>query len=549
MPLEIIRRRLSASDWQTLEPLLSRQHNIYVWGAADGPQNVRKWRDMSQGDICLFYSRGSFVFAAKILCKIENEDLARDLWGVDSLGNTWKYIYFLTERKSINITLEEFNKVHNYNFRAVMGLTRVNPEAVRRIEREYGSYEAFLNTFTRSDQTTHRSSIGLIKPDLPSLKDVCSAFADALTQAGIYFGPRHLILVRSFIASLSTKGFVILTGLSGSGKTQIALRFGDWIGGRDYSLKVPVRPDWTGPEALFGYEDALLPTAPDGRRSWHVPRPLEFMLRAAADQQRPYLLILDEMNLAHVERYFADMLSGMESDYPCLPNLQQDSDGFWRTPLNGDKWITIPRNLLVIGTVNVDETTYMFSPKVLDRANTIEFRVSTDELTHDARKPTTCKPADVAMIRAFHAVATNPNWHVEHPAPHVNEFSEHLRVIHRILATSGFEFGHRVYTEAIRFACILYECGEEDVLTALDLQVIQKILPRLHGSRRRLEDVLISLARFCYDPVLFTNRSVPERSFQPEDMDPQKAKLSTSFSKIQRMLRILRSNQFVSFAE
>ena len=103
------------------------------------------------------------------------------------------------------------------------------------------------------------------------------------------------------------------------------------------------------------------------------------MLKAAQDRLHPHLLILDEMNLAHVERYFADFLSGMESRQPCLPNLVKDEDGCWRVSTMGPSRLPLPRNLWVIGTVNVDETTYMFSPKVLDRANVFEFRVSTDD--------------------------------------------------------------------------------------------------------------------------------------------------------------------------
>jgi len=88
----------------------------------------------------------------------------------------------------------------------------------------------------------------------------------------------------------------------------------------------------------------------------------------------PHFLILDEMNLSHVERYFADFLSVMESkeDIPLY------SEG---TVDNGvPPKLNVPSNLFIIGTVNIDETTNMFSPKVLDRANTIEFRVTREEM-------------------------------------------------------------------------------------------------------------------------------------------------------------------------
>ena len=85
-----------------------------------------------------------------------------------------------------------------------------------------------------------------------------------------------------------TKPLVILTGLSGSGKTQIAIRFGEWLGA-DRMLVVPVRPDWTGAEALFGYEDALKPID-GGRAAWSVPETLQFFLKAGANPVFPYQL-------------------------------------------------------------------------------------------------------------------------------------------------------------------------------------------------------------------------------------------------------------------
>ena len=153
-----------------------------------------------------------------------------------------------------------------------------------------------------------KQSAPAAREDLAAIAD---DFAASLRDAFLDFGPTHLPLVRAFIASLAAKRFVILTGLSGSGKSQIAIKFGEWLGRGSYKM-VAVRPDWTGPEALFGYEDALR-KGRDGRQGWHVPEALEFMLKAAGDPQSPYALVLDEMNLAHVERYFADALSGMEN--------------------------------------------------------------------------------------------------------------------------------------------------------------------------------------------------------------------------------------------
>ncbi len=381
------------------------------------------------------------------------------------------------------------------------------------------------------------------------LAAVAAAFAGALRECGLFFGERHKELVLSFVASLATKRFVIITGLSGSGKTQIALRFGEWLG-KERSLLVPVRPDWTGAEALFGYEDALQPLE-GGRSGWHVPDALKFMLRSGADPRNPYVFILDEMNLAHVERYFADVLSGMESGEACLPNLVEGSDGRWRVRSDGPDRVPVPRNLFVIGTVNVDETTYMFSPKVLDRANTFEFRVSPADLDHDYRKPTRSNPGEADLVRGFLEIASDDGWQFEHPAPARDEFIRHLRVLHALLFEGGFEFGHRSFYEAVRFAAMLAAAGDSDGTRALDYQVLQKVLPRLHGSRRRLEGVLCALGHFCME-LAFQEGSLSSelsRRFDPMAVRMDTPRLPLTFDKVRRMLLNLRANQFTSFTE
>ena len=379
------------------------------------------------------------------------------------------------------------------------------------------------------------------------LAESARAFAEALRVAGVDFGHRHETLSCNFVASLLTRPLVILTGLSGSGKTQLALRFGEWLGlGRLHVAAV--RPDWTGAEALFGYEDGLK-AAVHGHAAWTVPAPLKFMLTAAADPQHPYLLLLDEMNLAHVERYFADVLSGMESGQPCLPNLRLGPDGEWRQRSEGSAHIPFPRNLWIVGTVNVDETTYMFSPKVLDRANTFEFRVETDDLLVEARKPQRVVPGDPELIRGLVALASDDQWHVEHPAQFHQELAEWLKRLHLTLSRYNLEFGHRVFYEALRFAALAYEAGISDLRAVLDCIVMQKVLSRLHGSRRRLELPLLALAQY--------SRDLPEVAETDEKLAALNADTSAgltptlpiSYAKIIRMLRALRSNQFASFTE
>lgn len=371
-----------------------------------------------------------------------------------------------------------------------------------------------------------------------TLADAVTDLSQRLVDANLRFGDstRHIEFVRASLVSLATKRFLLLAGLSGSGKTRLGLAIGQWFG-VDQHLVIPVRPDWTGPDALLGFENSLT-SAVEGQHAWSVPAGLEFILRAAKDPTRPYLLLLDEMNLAHVERYFADVLSGMESDQPIIPNLAR-SAGEWR--LVDAELLPFPHNLFVVGTVNIDETTYMFSPKVLDRANTLEFRVRTDDLQVAAGAPTeiVSGPDEIVQQFLFSAASTADTWDGS------TKFSNWLRSLHALLSSFDREFGHRVFFEAMRFGSLMRAAGETDPLVALDLQVLQKVLPRIHGSLREVDGPLTTLAAWTFAGP---DSPIPD-NFDPLAPPSATPVLPASFDKARRMLRRLRDNHFVSFAE
>ncbi len=358
---------------------------------------------------------------------------------------------------------------------------------------------------------------------------VGNAFLEAVEAAGLRFRSSDVI---AFVAAMLAKPFAILTGQSGSGKTQLAKGLGEWFGadarGRPRYLSVPVRPDWTGPEYLFGYPDALRSSA-DGE-VWAVPGPLEFMLRASREPDAPYLLLLDEMNLAHVERYFADFLSGVESGDPVLPELHH-RDGRWLATGSAQR-LPLPRNLFVVGTVNVDETTYLFSPKVLDRAFTFEFRTAADELDPTLRKPFPTAPADADTTRLFAYVAADDAWQHQHPHPERDALVADLQELHGLLSPSGSDFGHRVFYESLRYASVLGAMGVADRWDVIDSIVLTKLLPKMHGTRSRVEKPLRALREFA--------QGVP---------DDQAPRMPLSAAKLDRMLEVLAEAQFVSFTE
>lgn len=335
----------------------------------------------------------------------------------------------------------------------------------------------------------------------------------------------------NFCCSLLSKPFLILTGLSGSGKTQIARTFSKWLCESHKQINVvAIGADWTSNENLLGYPDALK------EKSYRKPDngALDLILNAQKDSENPYFLILDEMNLSHVERYFADFLSALESGEPI--NLHDDTGSDWDgVPAK----LTLPKNLFVIGTVNVDETTYMFSPKVLDRANVIEFRVTESEISTFLDSPQKPKIESLSGLGAMYAKdfvkqASSKEFELE---PETKKaVNKVLTYLFPELQKCGAEFGYRTAYEISRFIYFHQKYSEESVEDAIDAALMQKILPKLHGSRKKLGPVLETLLESCVESKDEENKTV-------------KYKFETSAHKIERMQKRLLENGFTSFAE
>src|SRR5207249_12166374 len=176
--------------------------------------------------------------------------------------------------------------------------------------------------------------------------------------------------------------------------------------------------------------------------------------------------------------------------------------------------------------------------------NTLEFRVATDDLAQTPAKPTVATAASRALAQAILAAATDDSWQESHPSPHLSEFVSHVKILHRVLSSLGAEFGYRTYYEARRFASVYFALGGTEWQNALDLQVMQKVLPKLHGSRRRLEPTLSALGRFCFDLEPVGEQGSQFDPLAATTVDPR---LPISFEKIRRMTLSLRANQFDSF--
>lgn len=365
-----------------------------------------------------------------------------------------------------------------------------------------------------------------------------SEFLKGLSGAKLFFDES---LVVRYICSLITKPFLILTGLSGSGKTKLAQSFAMWLCENEsqYCL-IPVGADWTNREPLLGFPNALVPqkyVKPDNRV-------LDLIIKAGEDSDKPYFLILDEMNLSHVERYFADFLSTMESKGKIF--LHEGGGNWEGVPPS----IMLPKNLFIIGTVNIDETTYMFSPKVLDRANTIEFRITAEELKVFLDNPGNVN-LDVLEGRgaefgsSFVKIANDPIA----PQSKNGEINTALIKFFVQLKISGAEFGYRTASEIQRFAQIvpLLSPGAK-AQEIIDYAILQKLLPKVHGSRRKLEQVLVELIRLCLEDGVET-KDYTTGKMQLDTLDTTKIKYPLSLEKIIRMYNNLVQNGFTSFAE
>ena len=316
------------------------------------------------------------------------------------------------------------------------------------------------------------SDAAAVSPEMqrmPSSIPIADIEAAVAALGGHYPGGE----VRRFHAALNFlphKHFVILSGLSGTGKTQLALKYARAVHGiasdkaPDPLLFVcPVRPEWTDPTGLTGYYDVL-------SNRYVVPTFLEAILLATAHRDSPVFVVLDEMNLARVEYYFSDVLSCVETG----ETLKLHSSG---VPLEGSTGIGIqaelplPHNLFIVGTINVDETTNPVSDKVLDRAHVID--MSSVDLVGFFAKLEGREP-ELGAARAA--------------------CESQVLAVHALMSAHGLGFGYRVAEEVVRYHAFAAKHGLASVNDVADELMVQKILVKLRGAERQ-RGLLTGLAK------------------------------------------------------
>ena len=435
----------------------------------------------------------------------------------------WSYndddYYFLKEQTlgSLQVFADNINDIYVDKFRI-------------EIDNEKRIYKLYLLSETiKSEETEENNS--QIPNSVVQIPLQLSSVVSAIKRTGLLYCDK---LIKRYACSLMTKPFVILSGLAGSGKTQLALAFARVMSEdvKQQLCVVPVGADWTNREPLLGYPNALK----QGEYMLPESGALQIMMRALRNPQKPYFLVLDEMNLSYVERYFTDFLSALES-HEEIPLWEKPDECDSEVPAK----IALPRNLFIIGTINVDETTYMFSPKVLDRANVIEFKISESEMDIFLKQDMNIDihAADglcANMGQDFIAKSTKKDTESSELAQ--KTLCDFFKVLKKVNA----EFGYRSATEIYRFIANAKACAEgmtEDEI--LDAAIVQKLLPKLHGSRKKLEPALKALWGLSmqneHTTEAITRDNVAFAKF-PEAAD-----------KVQRMMQTALDNGFTSFAE
>lgn len=346
---------------------------------------------------------------------------------------------------------------------------------------------------------------------------------------------------RPYITAIKSKPFLLLAGISGTGKSRIVreLARACWeVGTSDYKEHKPknyemvqVKPNWHDSSELIGYVSRL------GEEPAFIAGDfLKFIVKAWENPHVPYFLCLDEMNLAPVEQYFAEYLSVVESrkkdeetgdvvtDPILKPEYEAELDektnervpkAWYKNLINEllvecpdekqfglyrqfiEKGISIPQNLIVVGTVNMDETTFSFSRKVLDRAMTIEM----NEV--NLAGGLTQKHETIGKLNYDDLVGTNVEGvdvYADYQAV-CDKAIEYLKSINDVLEGTPFKVAYRTRNEFLLYVVnnLPYhkdeagnELSEEDVVArALDEITSMKVLSRIEGDDQKVSQELL----------------------------------------------------------
>lgn len=353
-------------------------------------------------------------------------------------------------------------------------------------------------------------------------------------------------LIENFYLSLKSKPFVILAGTSGTGKTRLVKLFAEAIGATGANGRyqmVSVRPDWSDSTDLFGHVDL--------NGNFIAGAIIDFVKRAETDINNPYVLCLDEMNLARVEYYLSDILSVIETrDFDAQGNIVTDPlvpEGYFGSDTDAAKQygtVRLPENLYIVGTVNMDETTFPFSKKVLDRANTIEF--SNVDLTLPVFSEEKLPPASLpnSFLKTKYLLLKQ----CMSERDIVEQYCAELEEFNKILAAANAHVGYRVRDEIVFYLLNNHEHGLLSEAAAMDNEIMQKILPRIQGSSASVKNMLCELFKRCagdFEGYGTNAEDLSKKLFAAADKP--ECKYRNSAKKIAFMVRRFEEDGFTSY--
>lgn len=367
-----------------------------------------------------------------------------------------------------------------------------------------------------------------------SIKDSMKLIKEYIASKGFSYDDE---LIENFYLSLKSKPFVILAGTSGTGKTRLVRLFAEAIGA-NYKL-VSVRPDWSDSSDLFGHVNL---------KGEFVPGAIIDYIHEAAKPENintSYFLCLDEMNLARVEYYLSDFLSIIETRHREDGHVVTDEIILDKAAADTYGKVVLPENLYVIGTVNMDETTFPFSKKVLDRANTIEF--SYVDLVPDFSEipeETEAHKCRNSFLKTDY-ITLMSDIDVE-DRQFVSDICIELQAINKILQGAQAHVGYRVRDEIVFYMLNNKKAELLDMDLAFDNEIMQKILPRIQGSSASIKDMLCELYKKCAgDYTGLSQASVSEQ--MQAYIETKDCKYRKSAEKICYMMRRFEEDGFTSY--
>lgn len=356
-------------------------------------------------------------------------------------------------------------------------------------------------------------------------------------------------LIENFYLSLKSKPFVILAGTSGTGKTRLVKLFAEAVGATTENGRykmVSVRPDWSDSSDLFGHVDLNGSFVPGAI--------IDFVKKAELDGNYPYFLCLDEMNLARVEYYLSDILSVIETrDFKdgriqSSPLIDHTYYGADTAAAGRYGTVLLPDNLYIVGTVNMDETTFPFSRKVLDRANTIEF--SFVDLMPNFETVPPNSPQALNLNNTFLKTEFLLISQCSEESESVSGYCLELQKINKILQQANAHVGYRVRDEIVFYLLNNKKYGLLPEEHAMDNELMQKILPRIQGSSLSVKNMLCELFKLCagdYDGYQVQNDNISDKMSKALRDTNGKIKYRRSAEKIELMIRRFEEDGFTSY--